>query len=85
MSQKTEGKQIAPCCDDKNGKLCCGKDAKCMKDDKAARCSDCTKDSKDKVASSCCGSDCSKNCEKNCCSGKTEKASRSWCRKTLQT
>jgi hypothetical protein len=84
-TQSADGKQIVSCCGDKNGKSCCAKDAKCMKGDKTACCSDCNKDSKDNVASSCCKSDCGKDCGKNCCSDNSEKASKSCCRRALQS
>jgi hypothetical protein len=84
-TQSADGKQIVSCCGDKNGKSCCAKDAKCMKGDKTACCSDCNKDSKDNVTSSCCKSDCGKDCGKNCRSDKSEKASKSCCRRALQS
>jgi hypothetical protein len=81
MAKTADGEPIASCCDDKNGKSCCPKNVKCMKDGKAACCSG---ENKDKTAAASCGSDCSKSCGKGCCSSKTEKASRSCCHDTLQ-
>jgi hypothetical protein len=79
MSQKADGKQAPSCCCGKNEKSCCGKNAaaQCMKDGKTSCCSD---NNQDKVASSCCGSD-----SGDCCSRKNAKASRSCCRKSLQS
>lgn len=76
-TQSADGTQIATCCDDTKEKSCCGKDAKCPQDDKAACCSDCNKQSKDKVASFCCRSVCGKECGHNCRSGRSDKASTS--------
>lgn len=80
MAKGADGKEVASCCDSTDAKSCCDKDAKCMKSDKAACCSD---GHKDKTAS-CCGSDCGKSCGKGCCSGKTQKASKTCCHKTMQ-
>lgn len=75
---KHDGKEMASCCEGKDEKSCCGKDAKsCMRDSKNAASSskDCCGKEKDKTAS-CCGGMAGKECHKGCCGGnKSEKQS----------
>jgi hypothetical protein len=80
-----DAKEMASCCNGKEGASCCGKDAKsCIKDGKNS-CSDC---GKDKTAKVCCGSNCKKGCEDGTCCGsnKVEKGeSRGCCDHNLRS
>ena len=71
---KGDAKDMASCCNGKEGKSCCGgKDAmSCVKDEKAS--ASCCKDGcgKDKGAS-CCDRKAAKGCGKGCCGSKSEK------------
>jgi hypothetical protein len=77
-----DAKEMASCCNGKEGASCRGKDAKsCMKAGKNT-CSDCDKD---KTAKACCGSNCKKACaDGTCCSSnKVEKAESNCCDRIL--